>query len=192
MWNLEFVGHKLVEVFAVGLEDVLFERKTVDNGEDAVNTVKHKDDNKRGVAGLGDKFAKEKYNNEGYRDGADIPGKASGPPAEIEEIKHKQGNCNNIEEVIINKRMDVVVDPPERTHCNNAVATGNPVNTIHKIVGINNSGRDNKGYNKIVPGEGVEATIIKHQHHSHKMDNNSDPGGEVPHIVNKADDRYQG
>lgn len=88
MWYLEFVGHYLVEVFAVGLEDVLFEDEAVDNGEDAVNTVEHKDDNKRGVAGLGDKFAKEKYNNEGYRDGADIPGKASGPLAEIEEIKH--------------------------------------------------------------------------------------------------------
>jgi len=63
----------------------------------------------------------------------------------------------------------VGIDVPQGTDHHHTVSTGDPVDAIHEIVGIQYPGAKDQGYQREVPGHIKQTPLMEHQGHSQKL-----------------------
>ena len=154
-------------MFPVCLEDVLMKHQAVDDGEDAVDAVDCHQNNEAEVTGGDDQLAEGEDDDKGNRDRSDISCKAAGLFTEVEDVEYDDRDSGDSQQHRINVVYHIDIDPGKSSEEYQAVATGNPINTIHEVVSIDNTGTEYQPDNNIPPGQsGKQSPFIKHQRHS--------------------------
>lgn len=185
--DAELVGHELVKVLAVGLEDVFPESEAVNDGEDGVNSINHQEDEVGKIACENNETAKGKEDYERNAHRTNIASKASGSGAKVEEVENQKRKSNNVEQIVVNKLQPIVVDVPQRGNHHKRVSASNTVDTIHEIPGIDCAGRYHQRNESEVPGQRIESAIIEHKKHSGKVKQDANPPLNLHNIVQKTD-----
>lgn len=111
MGNLQFVGHQLVQVLAVGQTDIFFETETMEDGQDSVDSIHGKEDDIAEVMGGYQQPAQQEYQNEGYTDGTDVAGETAGLGTEVVQVENQDGQYEGIQQRGGYERNPVMVDP---------------------------------------------------------------------------------
>jgi hypothetical protein len=70
---------------------------------------------------------------------SDVTGKAFGPFPEIEKQKYNTSKAGKIDKVGIGKNNELIIHVLQGNQNNQTVQSGNAVDTIHKVVGVQNT-----------------------------------------------------
>ena len=100
-----------------------------------------------------------------------ITGKAFCPLTEIKEIKDQHRTQHGINQTRFNERNNPMIDKRQRSKYNQRISPRDSINSIHKIIGIDNPCTCDQSHNYSPPGKSKQLPLIEHQAHRRKMKN---------------------
>ena len=84
-----------------------------------------------------------------------------------------------------------MIDKRQRSKYNQRISPRDAINSIHKIIGIDNPCTCDQSHNYSPPGKSKQLPLIEHQAHRRKMKNKTKSLWYGADIIYKADHRHQ-
>lgn len=138
MVPLPLVGQKLVEVAAVGMEDVLALGQADEYGHDAVHSVEGGEGEQVEGGRALPSSQKSPSEDEGEADAADVAGKAKGALAEVKKEEGREGRHH----AQLDGGLLTAFGQPDGAKEGQAVQAGDAVDAVHKVGGVEPAGEE--------------------------------------------------
>ena len=190
--NMQFIGHNLVGMLAVGKEDVLMQHQPMDNRPNAVHPIDRQQDNPIKAAIRQDKAPQREQQDERDAHRTHIARKATCAGTEVEPIEHTQRQKSYPQDGGVHKSLAMQVGIQQSGHSHQTVSSRDAIDAIHEVVGIEDAGAEYQSHQNVPPREMMEqAPFVEHQQHGGKMENNPHLGRHGMHIIHETNEANQ-
>lgn len=192
MRNTQVVAEGLVEMLAMGLEDILAGEHTLEDGEPSVSDIdgdEHQIAKRLGATGRGLHESAEKEEDDApHEDGSDVAGETTRPPTEVEDGENGDGEDEEPYQVGLDKGPHEDVDIPQRTEDDEGIARQHAVDAIHKVVYIDDGEGDKEEQQEFPDVERESVKLEEDEEDGDELGAETQPSGELPDVVDIADD----
>lgn len=189
------VGEELVEMEAVGTENVLAQEHAVDDGEDGVDAVDGHEAHPGEAAGGEHEAPQGEGDDEGGGDGTHVAGEADGAGPEVAEAEDGGGDGAADEEGGVDEGLghDAEVDVEEGQEGEEGVGAGEAVDTVHEVPAVDEAdGADEPG-DCHPPGEGLYGDEAgEGDEDGHELHGEAGKDANGTEVVGEADDSEHG
>lgn len=170
MGNLQLVGHYLEGMLAVGLPDLFMKLYAVADSKNGVGTVDCQEYDIGEISCLENQLSQGEKNDKSHGERPDVARKARRLLPEIEEAERQQTQPYDIEIRHVDESLFPVEIYQRQKHYN-GISAGDPVDSVHEVVGIDDTDTYYERYDNDPPIMKVEdAELIEHQEHCRKLD----------------------
>ena len=162
------------------------------DGHHRIHPIHHQEAQPYQVTRLHDQQQQQRHNPEGAAHAAHVPRKTLRPLPKIEEEKHARRNHRVPDQVRMHKITVRQVHVLQRPQYRKAIQPRDPVDAIHKVVGIHNTDKHNITNHDGPPGIHPEdPRQVKRTTHRQQMKQQPHPLSQILHVIPEAHPRDQ-
>lgn len=165
----------------------------VADGQHHVHPVDRQQHYPAQVAGAQDQRAESEEHDE--RDGhrAHVAGEAARPRAEVEEAEHQRGYGRDGQQTPVDERLHELVEVGQRQQHGKRVPSGDAVDAVHEVPGVDDAHEQHQRDDYIPPGEasGEEPELQEHQRHAGELGDQTHRIRQRAYVIGELHDGEQ-
>lgn len=129
-------------MFAMRQADILMKHQAMNDSQHTIHTINRQQDNPTEITGPDDEPAYQEKQDKGNAHRTHITGKALGFLAKIEEAEDKDRTNHRMDKPLLYKRHHFPIYISQCSQYHQRVASGYPIDAIHKVVSIDDARAD--------------------------------------------------
>ena len=188
MAHVEFVGHNLIGVLAVGLAEGFVEHDAVENGAAAVDAVDDQESEPGDVVGFHNEAADQEEEDESDADAANIAGEAFCfvLRAEVEPAEYEDAQDGHDNQAFADEFTHLIQQEERQKDCQ-AVPSRNAIDTIHEIIDVRGANAHNQPKQHHPPHVPMQhPNLLEHHKHCSELGYQAHAIGQRMDVIDKT------